>query len=395
MGHSICPKKGRKSSRRLDVLALRGRTTVLWHPGPARFLPPPSRETYVPRFPALLAPLPALLLAVACGGEAPSDDPASEVPGAEPALRAALLTSGPVSDAGWYAGAYEGLLMVEDSLGARVSHQQTRTPAEFDEAFRSYAASGYDLVFAHGFEYQDAAVRAGGLFPDMTIVVSGGGRVAENVVPLVFQLEEGSYLAGMVAGGLTRSDTVGMVGGVAIPPAEGTFRAFEAGARAVNPGVTVLETWIGSWDDVAAAKEAAVAQIRRGADILIHNTDAASFGAFQAVREAVATGDSTWIMGMNRDQNDIAPEVTLGSAVIRIPEAFLETARSWLDGTLGSAPIYVGAEEGVVDFVPNPAVEGRIPAELLQRVRDARAAIRAGELDVPRIPFVDGESGTP
>jgi basic membrane lipoprotein Med (substrate-binding protein (PBP1-ABC) superfamily) len=305
----------------------------------------------------------------------------------------ALLTSGPVSDAGWYAGAYEGLLLVEDSLGASVSHQQTRTPAEFDEAFRSYGASGYDLVFAHGFEYQDAAMRAGELFPEMTVVVSGGGRVADNVVPLVFQLEEGSYLAGMVAGGMTRSDTLGMVGGVAIPPAEGTFRAFEAGARAVNPAVTVLETWVGSWDDVAAAKEAAVAQIRRGADVLIHNTDAASFGVFQAVREAVAAGDETWIMGMNRDQNDIAPEVTLGSAVIRIPEAFLETARAWQAGSLAGAPVYVGADDGVVDFVANPAVAERIPEELTARLQEARAAIRAGELEVPRIPFVQGETG--
>ena len=66
-----------------------------------------------------------------------------------------------MSDAGWYAGGYEGLLMIRDSLGASVSHQQTRTPAEFDEAFRAYAADGYDIVFAHGNEYQDAAIRAG------------------------------------------------------------------------------------------------------------------------------------------------------------------------------------------------------------------------------------------
>jgi basic membrane lipoprotein Med (substrate-binding protein (PBP1-ABC) superfamily) len=98
-------------------------------------------------------------------------------------LRIALLTGGPVSDAGWYAGGYEGLLMLRDSLGAQVSHQQTRTPAEFDEAFRSYATEGYDLVFAHGSEYMDAAIRAGAAFPDLMIVVSGGGRVAANVVP--------------------------------------------------------------------------------------------------------------------------------------------------------------------------------------------------------------------
>jgi basic membrane lipoprotein Med (substrate-binding protein (PBP1-ABC) superfamily) len=334
------------------------------------------------------AMLAGLLALAACGGSgegAPADD--------EAPFRAALLTAGPVSDAGWYAGAYEGLLLLRDSLGADVSHQQTRTPAEFDEAFLSYARSGYDLIFAHGFEYQDAAIRAGERFPETTIVVSGGGRVSANVVPLVFELEEGSYLAGMLAAGVSESGVVGMVGGVAIPPVEGTFRAFEAGARAVDPDVRILESFTGSWDDVAAAKEAAVAQLGRGADVLIHNVDAASFGVFQAVREARAAGRNAWALGMNRDQNDVAPDVILGSAVIRIPDAFLETALAWQAGELGGRPIYAGQAEEVVDFVLNPELAGRVPAELVEAIEAARQRIRAGELAVPRVPFVEGEPG--
>src|SRR5688500_2002655 len=165
----------------------------------------------------------ATVLVVGC---APTDRPGSD---GDAPFQAALLTAGPVSDAGWIAGAYEGLLMIRGSLGAEVSHQQTRTPAEFDEAFLSYASSGYELIFAHGFEYQDAAIRAGERFPEATFIVSGGGRFAANVVPLIFELEEGSYLAGMLAAGMSESGTIGMVGGVAIPPVEGTFRAFEAG----------------------------------------------------------------------------------------------------------------------------------------------------------------------
>ena len=152
--------------------------------------------------------------------------------------RVALLTSGPVSDAGWHAGAYAGLRRIGDSLGVETSHQQTRSAAEFDDAFSSYAESGYELVFAHGFEYQDAATRAGELYPDVTFVVSAGSRPGPNVVPLIFRLEEASYLAGMAAGSLTRTGVIGMVGGVEIPSAKGTFVAFEAGAKAVNPGVT-------------------------------------------------------------------------------------------------------------------------------------------------------------
>ena len=305
----------------------------------------------------------------------------------------ALLTSGPVSDAGWYAGGYEGLLLLRDSFGAQVSHQQTRTPAEFDEAFRAYGNLGYDIVFAHGFEYQDAAIRAGDMFPDMYIVVSSGGRVTDNVVPVAFTLEQASYLAGIAAAGMTQTGLVGMVGGVEIPPALGTFRAFEAGVASVRPDVRVLETFIGSWDDVSAAKEAAVAQLRQGADVLVHNTDAASFGVFQAVREATTAGDSAWVIGMNGNQNDIAPEVTLGSADLRLPAAFLEVAELWRAGELGGKPVYSGMQKGTVDYVPNPTVLDRYPPELLSRIDDARQTILSGALDVPRVPYVEDEIG--
>ena len=314
---------------------------------------------------------------------------------ADDALRVALLTSGPVSDAGWYAGAYEGLLSIEERLGARISHQQTRSPAEFDEAFFSYGSSGYDLVFAHGFEYQDAALRAGEEFPDMTIVVSSGGRISDNVRSLIFRLEEGSYLAGMMAGGLTRSKVVGMVGGVAIPPAQGTFRAFEAGARAMDADIEVLEAFIGSWDDVAAAREAATSQLSRGADVLVHNTDAASFGVFQAVREAHSDANPVWAIGMNRDQNDVAPEVIAGSAAIDIPRAFLDVATRFVAGTLPPGALDLSLDENVVDFIVNPAALDRIPAALLERIDEARRTIREGMLEVPRIRFLEAESGGP
>ena len=328
--------------------------------------------------------------AAACAGE--QHDAQGE---ASVDVRVALLTAGPVSDAGWYAGAYEGLMLLRDSLGARVSHQQTRTPAEFDEAFLSYASTGYDLIFAHGFEYQDAAMRAGAQFPNTTFIVSSGGRYSSNVVPLIFQLEQGSYLAGMVAAGMSESGVVGMVGGVEIPTAKGTFMAFEAGARAVDPDVQFLEAFTGSWDDVAAAKEAAVAQLRRGADVLIHNLDAASFGVFQAVREVVASGGTAWALGMNNDQNDVAPDVILGSAVLRIPQAFLELVEIWRAGDLGGQPIYAGSRGDVVDFVLNPLLSDRVPADLKARVERARAQIRSGELEVPRVVYVEDDPGAP
>ncbi len=319
----------------------------------------------------------------ACGNESDSAPDTDAV---------ALLTSGPVSDAGWHAGAYEGLQLIGDSLGLRISHQQTRTPAEFDEAFLAYAESGYGLIFGHGFEYQDAADRAAALHPDATFVVSSGSRSGENLVPIVFGLHEASYLAGMAAGAVTQSGTVGMVGGVEIPSARGTFIAFAAGVQAVRPDAVVLETFIGSWDDVSAAKEAAAAQLRQGADALIHNVDAASFGFFQAVREARERGAEAWAFGMNRDQNEVAPDVIVGSAVINIPDIFLQTALDWQAGTL-RGPRQTGLAGGSVEFVPNPALPGVLPAAALAQIDEARAAIVEGSLEVPRIDFLEDPAG--
>ncbi len=338
---------------------------------------------------AVVRVLAACLLLATPGCGAGPDSPADS---SAPAV--ALLTSGPVSDAGWHAGAYEGLQLIGDSLGFRISHQQTRTPAEFDEAFLAYAESGYGLIFGHGFEYMDAASRAAELHPEVTFVVSSGSRWSTNLIPIVFGLHEAAYLAGMAAGAITRSGTVGMVGGVEIPSAKGTFVAFAAGVRAVRPDAVVLETFIGSWDDVSAAKEAAAAQLRQGADALIHNVDAASFGFFQAVREARSRGGDAWAFGMNRDQNEVAPDVIVGSAVINIPGIFLQTARDWQAGTL-DGPLLTGLAGGSVDFVPNPAQRGVIPAAALARIDEARAAIVSGALDVPRIDFLEFPAGDP
>ena len=185
------------------------------------------------KHPRSLCVLPiTLVILMACGGG--RDAPTRDREGA--AFLAALLTAGPVSDAGWYAGAYEGLQWLQDSLDAQISHQQTRTPAEFDEAMIAYASDGYDLIFAHGFEYQDAAIRVGAMFPETTIIVSSGGRLAPNVIPLRFKLEEGSYLAGITAGMMTTTDIVGMVGGVAHSASRGDLHRIRGRSAPGEPG---------------------------------------------------------------------------------------------------------------------------------------------------------------
>ncbi|MEK7667339.1 MAG: BMP family protein [Gemmatimonadota bacterium] len=296
----------------------------------------------------------------------------------------ALLTPGPISDAGWNAGAYDGLMRIRDSVGAQVSHVETRTPAEFEEAFRDFASRGYRLVFGHGFEFQDAAARVGHEFPNTVFITTSGSTVRANVAPMVFRLEEGTYLAGMLAGGMTRSGRLGFVGGIKLPPVEGTYLGFAGGARAVRPNCQVLEAYLGNFEDVVAAKENALAQIRRGADIILHNADAASFGVFQAARES----PGVLAIGANREQNAVAPDVIVASATLDVPHALLEVARQVKEGRFQAGVMYLGIRDGVVDLVLNPALAGRVPAALRTRIAAAGDSIIAGTLQVPRVEFV-------
>ena len=108
----------------------------------------------------------------------------------EPSLgnefKVALVTTGPVSDQGWNAGAYKGLLAIRDSLGARISNVQTQTPAQIDENFRQYGAQHYNLVFGHGFEYQDPAIRVAPTYPKTAFVTTSGVKTAPNVAGISF-----------------------------------------------------------------------------------------------------------------------------------------------------------------------------------------------------------------
>lgn len=299
-------------------------------------------------------------------------------------FKVALLTPGSISDAGWNAGAYEGLLRIKDSLGAEVSQVETRTPAEFEEAFRDYARRGFDLVFGHGYEFQDAAARVGAEYPNTIFITTSGSTVRPNVSPMIFQLEEGTYLAGMMAGALTHSGKVGFVGGQKLPPVEGTYLGFMGGARAVRPGVEVLQAYIGNFEDVAAAKELALAQIRRGADVLIHNADAAAFGMFQAARE----NPDVLAIGSNRNQNAVAPDVIVASATLDVPRALLVVARRVKERRFHAGAMPLGIRDSVVDFVINERLAARVPAALRARLAAARDSIVRGTLHVPHVEIV-------
>jgi basic membrane lipoprotein Med (substrate-binding protein (PBP1-ABC) superfamily) len=298
----------------------------------------------------------------------------------EGAFRVALLSPGPVSDAGWNALAYEGLLAIRDRLGAEIGQVETKTPAEFEEGFRDFARRGYDLVFGHGFEFQEAAAAVAPDFPATVFITTSGNTVRPNVAPLRFLLEEAAYLEGMLAAHLSKTGKAGAVGGMAIPSVKSTILAFEAGAAAVRPDFEVITSYVGNWEDVGAAKEAALALVQQNADLLFHNADAAGLGVFQAAEERRVLA-----FGANKNQNDVAPDVVLASAVIDIPRAFLEVAEEVRQRRFSAGIKKLGMKDGVVTFEVNPKLRARIPAEVWEKIEAARQRIVAGELAVPTV----------
>jgi len=293
-----------------------------------------------------------------------------------PEFRVALVTPGSIADAAWNSGAYAGLLQLRDSLGATISNVEARTPAEQEEALRSYAAQGYDIVFGHGFEFQGLAERVAADYPNTIFVITSGERVAGKVTPMVFRIEEATYLAGLVAGAMTKTGIIGFVGGIELPPIKRGYEGWTNGARAMDPKVQSRLTYLNSFDDAAAGKEAALAQIRLGADVLTHNADAAALGLFQAVKE----DPQVRVVGANADQSSLAPGQVLGSAVLDLPRAFLLVGREVKGGTFVPHLEDFGVQSGVVRFDWDTLVAREVPAGVKARVAAARDSIAAGTL---------------
>lgn len=294
-------------------------------------------------------------------------------------FRVALLTPGPVSDQSWNGGAYQGLLRIRDSLGATISHIQTKTPAEFEENFRQYGAQGYSVVFGHGFEFQDAATRVAPEFPKTLYITTSGNTQGPNLAGMRFSFEEPSYLAGMIAGYMTKTNVIGAIGGTELPPVKASFESFAAGAKAVNPAVEVVISYVGNWDDASAGKEQALAQIARRVDMIFQNADAAGLGVFQAARES----GKAYVFGSNADQNAIAPEVTLASVVIDLPHAFLTVTREIKEGKFKPRVIVLGSSENVVRLVINPVMASKIPVAVRAALDSVQQGIIAGTVTVP------------
>lgn len=309
----------------------------------------------------------AALVLAACGQDTGS--PASD--GGDDSgegRRVAALFPGLVDDESWNQAGFEGLQQAEGE-GVEIAYTENATQDQQVELFRNYAQQGFDVVIGHGGEYMDAALQVAEEFPDVEFVVTNGNKSAENVTSLALSYGDMGYLAGVLAASMSESGRIGMVAGETIPIVQDAMRAYEAGAKRVNPDIEVIESVTGDWADVALAREAALAQIADGVDVLWHLLDAADAGVLSAAED-----EGVYAIGLYADQSRLAPTMHIGASLSDASAVVYGAASgaTELDGAAHSE----GVAQGVVSF---GAYSDVVPEEARQAVSEAEEDLRTGE----------------
>ena len=304
-------------------------------------------------------------------------------------FKVAMLLPASITDEGWNTLAYEGLLAIKKELGAKIKHVESRTPTDQEQHFRYYAERGYDLIFGHGYEFQDPAKAVAPDFPKTIFITSSGGTITNNIAPVNFRVEQPAYLLGIMAGMMTKGNKLGCIGGQEIPSVKSTFIAFEAGAKSVNPKIEVRNVYVGDWHDAVKGKDLSTALINEGVDFLFPNADAAGLGAYRAAENAQADGKTVYTFGANRDKSKISKDTVLANAVIT-PKAFVKIAKIVKDGKF-KKQIYTFnmLTDEAITLTYNPKLEKKIPKSVLDAVEAAKAKILSGKLEVPQIDFTE------
>ena len=299
-------------------------------------------------------------------------------------FKVALLLPASITDGGWSALAYDGLKAIEKELGAKISHVESRTPTDQEAHFRDYALDGYHLIFGHGFEYQDPAKTVAPDFPDTVFITSTGSTITDNISPMIFAIEEPVYLLGIIAGSMTQTGKIGIVGGQNIPAINSAFVAFERGVKSVDSDAEIRRSYVGNWEDIGKGKELALAQIKEDVDFIFPIADVAGLGVFQAIKAAQADGKVVYTFGTYRDQSEISPTTIIANAIVT-PKAFVNLAKMVKKGAFKpQLHLFTMATDVALTLTYNPKLKDKVPADVQKAVEAAKAKIVSGELKIPQ-----------
>ncbi|TSE29853.1 Purine-binding protein [Tepidimonas thermarum] len=325
----------------------------------------------------------AVTALVGCGKKeeaAPAPAPA-EAPKAEP-IKAAWVYVGPVGDAGWSYAHDLGRKAVEAHFGDKVQTtfvESVPEGADAERVIRDLAAQGNKIIFATSFGYMEPMLKVAQEFPDVRFEHATGYKTAPNMRIYDASFYQDTYMAGIIAAHMTKTNTLGFVGSFPIPEVLRNINAFVLGAQTVKPDVKLKVVWVNSWFDPPKETEAAQSLINQGADVLLQNTD--STAVLQTAEK-----NGKYAFGWDSDMSGFGPKAHLASAIVNWGPYYIQAVQDVLDGTWQTKRTVLGVKEGVNDLIKIADV---VPEAAKQKVEEVKAGLKRGEFEVFTGPIVD------
>jgi len=326
---------------------------------------------------------------VGCGKKeepapAPAPAPVAAAPEAKPEpLKIAFAYVGPVGDGGWSFAHDNSRKAIEAEFGDKVVTsfvESVPESADAERVIRDMAGQGNQLIFGTTFGYMEpmlkvAADNAGVKFEHAT-----GYKQAGNMRTYDSRTYEGAYMAGVIAGAMTKTNTLGVVGSIPIPEVVRNINAFTLGAQSSNPKIKTKVVWVNGWFDPPKETEAATSLINGGADVLFQNTDSPA-----VLKTAEAKGMRAF--GWDSDMTAYGPKAHLASAIINWGPYYIKATKEALDGNWqGGGHSWWGVKEGAIDIV---SIAEDVPAETKAKVEEVKKGLADGSFVIWKGPIAD------
>jgi basic membrane protein A and related proteins len=339
--------------------------------------------------------LAAVLLAgvslASCSKKGEGDSGAAATPGpalsggsaaAPGPLKIGFAYVGPVGDAGWTYAHEKGRKAVEAEFGAKVQTsfvENVPEGADAERVIRDMVSQGNTVIFGTTFGYMEPMLKVAADFKAVKFEHATGYKTAENMRTYDSKTYEGAYLAGVVAGGTTKTNLLGVVGSIPIPEVIRNIDSFTLGAQSVNPKVKTKVVWVNKWFDPPKEGEAAQALLDQGADILMQNTD--SSAVLQTAEKA-----GKLAFGWDSDMSKFGPKAHLASAVINWGPYYKKAVKDVLEGTWKTDSTWWGVKEGSIDLV---SLSDKVSPETKAKVEQVKAGLKDGSFTLWKGRIVD------
>ena len=326
---------------------------------------------------------------VGCGKKeepapAPAPAPAASAPAPKPEpLKIAFAYVGPVGDGGWTFAHDNGRKALEKEFGDKIVTsfvENVPESADAERVIREMASSGNKLVFGTTFGYMEPMLKVAPEFKDVKFEHATGYKQADNMRTYDSRTYEGAYMAGVIAGKMTKTNTLGVVASIPIPEVIRNINSFTLGAQSSNPKVKTKVVWVNGWFDPPKETEAATSLINGGADVLFQNTDSPA-----VLKTAEAKGKRAF--GWDSDMTAYGPKAHLASAVINWGPYYIKATKDALEGTwTGNSAVWWGVKEGAIDIV---SVAEDVPAETKAKVEEVKKGLAEGTFAIWKGPLKD------